>query len=333
MLRLFERHLEVTISKLSKGFASLPDELLALIFKYATHHEQEGTRHAFWLSHISRRFRRIVLGDRSLWSTQLLRYDSTKENIERCIHRSGNDSDLHIVINNNRMINFSACDSFIGICQPSASRWRSLTLVGEWEEEDGDLNLGDTLRQLLYRRHLVLPQLHELCLIQRHHNLTAGAPLWYPSSGFPNFARPWVTPNLRVMRCTQYIPPRSCPFGSITHFILSLTLLPGDAYIQVEELCMFLTSMAGLTEFDLELQTHDSCTAGYDLREDLEFVHPFLCASLTAFRLHVSGLSLPSGIYSLLTPFTEALQMPRLKHLSLSVDLRFTDVCYHTTPL
>ncbi len=100
-----------------------------------------------------------------------------------------------------------------------------------------------------------------------------GAPLWYPSSGFPNFARPWVTPNLRVMRCTQYIPPRSCPpFGSITLFILSLTLLPGDAYIQVEELCMFLTSMAGLTEFDLELQTHDSCTAGYDLREDLEFV-------------------------------------------------------------
>jgi len=79
LLKIYERRLEPLVSKLSKGLASLPDDILKLIFKFSTLHNEEGTRHAFWLSHVSHKFRRVVLEDRSLWSTQFLGYDSTEE--------------------------------------------------------------------------------------------------------------------------------------------------------------------------------------------------------------------------------------------------------------
>ncbi len=279
VLRLFERHLEVTISKQSKGFASLPDELLALIFKFATHHEQEGTRHASWLSHVSRRFRRIALGDRSLWSTQFLWYDSTKENIERCIHRSGNDSDLHIVVNDNHTIKFSPFNDCMDTCIAFSSRWRSLTLVGDWNESDSDNDLTEMLEIFIRHRHLVLPRLREIRLTQRRYEIATGEPQWYSSSAFVA-SRPWVTPDLRVMRCTQYIPPPSFPFSTVTHFAFTLSLLPDHAQNQVEELFRFLASREQMTEIDLELNIYHPDFVDLDVEYQLEPSRRFLFTSL-----------------------------------------------------
>ncbi len=43
-----QSHIGASIFKASRSLASLPDELLGIIFKYATHHGEEGTRHAVW---------------------------------------------------------------------------------------------------------------------------------------------------------------------------------------------------------------------------------------------------------------------------------------------
>ncbi len=131
LLAQHESLLGTVVPKLSRGIASLPDELLALVFKHATQHAQEGTRHALWLSHVSSRFRRIALGDRSLWSTQFLWYDMTDEgNIDDCICRSGEDDDLHIVVNYNEELDFSTARDFLDCCIPFASRWKSFALGG-----------------------------------------------------------------------------------------------------------------------------------------------------------------------------------------------------------
>ncbi len=173
-----------------------------------------------------RRFRGIVLVDPILWSTLCLWYDTTNENIKRCIRRSGKDSDLHVVINYNRFISSSALRNFLDTCSSSASRWRSLTLDGDWNMGD-DQNLhsiGISLSQLLNQHSLVLPRLHELCLSERC--LEKGDPSWVGFAPTFDASRPWATRNIRVLRCIQCIPPSSLPFTSLTSFTLSLNLLP-----------------------------------------------------------------------------------------------------------
>ncbi len=101
---LLRIRLDAVASKLSRGLSSLPNEILGYIFKFATQHKIKGTRHIAWLSQVSRRFRGIVLGDRSLWSTLNLWYDTTKEEVERIVSRSGEEIDLHIVVNQNDKI-------------------------------------------------------------------------------------------------------------------------------------------------------------------------------------------------------------------------------------
>jgi len=64
----FDHSLEPVVSALSKGLTSLPDELLALIFECTMTPDAEPQQ-AIWLSHVSRRFRRVALGDPNLWTT------------------------------------------------------------------------------------------------------------------------------------------------------------------------------------------------------------------------------------------------------------------------
>ncbi len=204
MLKIFERRLAPIIPKLSNGLASLPDELLRLIFQFATHHEQEGTRHAMWLSHVSRRFRKLVLADRSLWSTQFLAYDTSKENIEEFIRRSGKDTDLHIVMGDNSMIEELVAKDFWGACLPFASQWRTFAVVGDWNREYSNVmtKLGGSLGKFLVWHHLVLPRLHELSINHQHYKEPSVELMWYSSTlFFPS--ETWVTPNLRIVRCVR----------------------------------------------------------------------------------------------------------------------------------
>jgi len=105
-----------------------------------------------------------------------------------CMRRSGEDNDLHVVVKDDLPKNSRdfAVNAFIGACSPLASRWRTLTLSGEW---DIDLNygIGDIFDQLL-RHRLVLPPLDELRISQGHYDRMTDNVAWL-SNGDSNLTR------------------------------------------------------------------------------------------------------------------------------------------------
>lgn len=312
LLARHKRFLEPIASKLSKGIASLPDELLGLIFKFATHHEQEGTRHALWLSQVSRRFRNITLGNQSLWTTQFQWYDlNTHVDIERCVDRCRPDSDLHLVVNYREDLDIRASSEFIDAYTFYTSRWKSLTLVGDWVHTDGGFipTIGYFMDTLMAECDLELPRLHELHLLDQRHSETEN-PVWHTDDDDFTLLRTWTTPNLRVLRCTQYIPPPSFQFESITDFSLSLTLLPGESLGQVTYLLTFLSGRSSLAEIDLELVNQD--IAGSRAGDEIVFASDVVLESVTSFKFAISNFKLPSELPWLPTPVLKALILPNL---------------------
>ncbi len=261
------------------------------------------------------------MDDHSLWSVLSLREDTTKEIIESCISRSGNDTDLHIVINYNCFINSSALHDFMATCLPSASRWRSLTVAGDWFEKDGGVTIGRKMDELMGQHPLVLPRLDELSVVEWRHDEIEGDPIWN-FYGNEFLGVPRAAPNLRFVQCTQYIPPPSFPFFSLTSFSLSLTLLPGAIPDQIRGLVSFLSSKHCISVVVLELDNFDGadCKMTNELR-----IAAVVCPSITTFQLSFSNFALEEGAKNVIGPALQALKMPRLEHFSLSIALRDRD--------
>lgn len=316
MLDLYSRRLESVSSKLSRGLMSLPDELLAHILSAAVHSIRNRSLCATRLSHVSRRFRRIVLGDQSLWSSLSLNAKTSTELVKRSISHSGKDTDLHISMEYSGDTSTTALHGLLNICSPTSSRWESLSVCGVWDGEDSDTTLGDELLCLMKQRHLVLPRLHELHLNEYFidSSLDFADGTWISSTA--NFAdiRPWEAPNLRIMRCTQHIPTPSFPFKSFTVFMLSLMLLPGYTPAQVEELVAFLASKPNISEIVLELDGID-----FDLDEELD-ISAVVCPAVTSFQYSIVNVDLDS-VQDVYGPILETLRMPKLQSFSLSVEL------------
>lgn len=320
LLKLYERRLDPIVSKLSKGLASLPDELIGLILTFAVHSEEDRPGYVGCLSQISRRFRRIVQGNCTLWSTLLLCYDTKIDYIEQCINRSGADTDIRIIINDSASVQEAAFDAFVRTSSSVASRWRTVTLSGDWERDwetaDVDYTLGGTMNQL-FRHRLTLPRLQELDLTQYHYFTNDEQLVWIQSEGVEE-GTSWITPNLRVLRCTQYIPSPTLPFNTITIFSLALTLVPNGIGAQLEDLLVFLSSMMNLSEVNLGFVSSES--AEQIIGMELQVPHVSFHPAITTFRLHLKEFYAPYRAKMILGPFMEALRMPNVKHLSLHLD-------------
>lgn len=321
LLGMYHHRLKHISLKLSKGLVSLPDELLALTLRYVDHKRELSFQHALRLSHVCRRFRRIVLADPNFWSTLCLCYGTKIENVKRSISRSGNNTDLSITINYVHSTSSSALRRFMEACSSSAARWRSLTVDGSWDNEDGPGSISDKVLQLMNQYHLVLPRLHELHLSESREEvfdgMPGGQPIWETFA--TNFAgvQAWEAPNLNVLRCTQYIPPPSFPFTSFTSFVLSLHLLPDAVPIQVGEMVAFLASKPNISVLGLELEFTEA-----DSADNLTSTSA-VCPAVTSFRLTASYVD--HGAALLAGQIVKSLRMPKLETFALSVEL--WDVC------
>jgi len=318
--KLLRIRLDAIASKLSKGLSSLPNEILGYIFKFATQHKIKGTRHAAWLSQVSRRFRGIVLGDRSLWSTLNLWYDTTKEEVERIVSRSGEELDLHVVVNQNDKIGGPDVCTFLNGLTHTTSRWRTFTVTGDWIDDDDSIPMDVLFDNLIYAyRGLTLPKLEEICISECHYDDFFNE-LVSPARGFEvYFYRdnpPWVTPNLHTLRCTDYIPYTPFPFTSMSLFALSLTLIPDELTDQFRKLVAFLNAMTNLTDIDLGLKNYKD--AADELKETLWFI--LLCPAVTSFRLHITDFNSSNGINRVLAPLITAIQMRSLERLSVFIE-------------
>ncbi|KLO08288.1 hypothetical protein SCHPADRAFT_893977 [Schizopora paradoxa] len=324
LLARYERYLELYYAKLTKGFASLPDEVIGLIFEHAAYPKEEGPRYAIYLSQVSRRFRGIALSNKSLWSHLFFRYDTNLDGVEKCIDRCGNLGDAHIVIKNNAIIEIPSLKTFIRKCSRLAPRLRSISLFGSWgpawdhfsswNNSATERTLGGTLNQFLLNHSLTLPRLQELCLIQDSFNACSDQDDSAWSSGEDIVLNSWSAPNLHTLRCDQYIPP-SFPFKTITFFSLKITFPDTDTVRSFSRaLHNFLFRMPNLIEIILDLTNEEDSETFIGYKWDASKTD---LPVLTSLSIRASDFPLPFNAEWVLYSFFGRFHMPNLEHLAI----------------
>ncbi|KLO06343.1 hypothetical protein SCHPADRAFT_933140 [Schizopora paradoxa] len=326
LLDIYSHQLDSLSMKLSRGINSLPNELLSHIFHLAYHSSSDRTLLATRLSHVSRTFRSIVLGDHRFWSTVSLYPDTTEETLGKRISRSGSDTDLHVVVKYKESISASAFHAFVDLCSPTAPRWRSLSLHGVWDTYsddylerrwEDDTAASDELHKLMEQHHLILPRLQELHLSDHEpDDVQYEIPYWVSSRSDFEDVHHWVVPNLRILRCNQHIPPPSFPLRTFSVFDLHLMLRLGDTSDQITDLLKFMDFQPNITELILKLDGHE-----FDI-EDEPDIGLYAFRGITSFQYSVSKVTIEIArhVYG---PILDSLMMPNLKCFTLSVELLF----------
>lgn len=331
-LAIYSRRLEPYRNKLEKGFASLPNELVSRIFHLVVHSDsaadEDKTLRAVSLSHISRKHRRIALGDKTLWSTIRLKTNMTKEMMGWLLSRSGNTIDLDIEITFDIATDTIALRTLMDLCAPTAPRWRSLEFINFRLDNGRRAIFCHELGELMEQQ-LVLPRLHELRLFD----------LGFSTHDYANICS-WDAPNLRVLNCSNHIPSPSFPITTFTTFMLELLLFPNNAALQINNLASFLSSKPNILEFLLKLEipyvgeTPVISTAvsssiksiafnisGVDAEKVRKFYGPIVkswrASKLEVFQLYIDAPEL--GTFSGVEDFSSALPLllPDRSHHSL----------------
>ncbi|KLO08310.1 hypothetical protein SCHPADRAFT_944579 [Schizopora paradoxa] len=302
------------VPKLSKGISHLPDEILAMVFKWAVHAEgHRGGEQARYLSHVSRTFRAISIVEHDLWTTFCS--SSSREELEMLVSRSGTQTDLHIFIN---IPTSRSPWDFVEICSRFYSRWKTMQ-IGNFPrghhpkpilriDPNSDIygHVSYEMRMFLNAfgaRHSSLPRLVALDFDFMHHRAV--------SSSFP-----WETPNLQSLRCAQYLPLSPTALSSVTTFVCVLHLKSTFALpARMQELLDLLTSLTSLTDFDLGLGNVDT-----DLSEGTLRPPASGCPFVKRFCLRLLALNLYGGRKGSVGQFLCALRFPNLEDYSFSIE-------------
>ncbi len=311
----FGNRLRPISSALSKGIAPLPDEILALIFEYSSP-PGEGTRQAVWLSHVSRRFRRIALSACRLWTT--LHSNAKRKELKALASYSGKETDLHIVVR--RPVGTVDTHEFLDICTPMASRWLTFTISCVLDDTDGDKleTVDGAMRDVFRRYQLVLLRLREFRIRQCRSDIHTGMNSWAAERFLPS----WTTPNLNIIHCDEYIPQTSPSYAFLDSFTTSISLDTQDYPAQFGILLAFLGSEPTIKDVKLTVNIL------INILQPLQLAS-VLCASLTSLCLHFSSVIFPAGTGELLEPLIRSLTMPNLASFSASVEFRYDDLVDH----
>ncbi|KLO12544.1 hypothetical protein SCHPADRAFT_890692 [Schizopora paradoxa] len=308
----FRVHVDPIIAKLSKGFASLPDELIAPIFEYAC--IEVGTKQAVWLSHVSRDFRRIALSEAELWTT--LDSRARRDEIDAYIARS-RETDLNVIVK----VTPDDCDEdlrpFFTTCFDLAPRLKSFSITAVMDEMNPfNLALSNGLMDP-DNGNVVLHHLEELNIFQYkkdNDRLTSG------NYAFGDFSPSWDAPVLHTIRCRNYIPaPTASAFAAITSFNLHISLYSRADVELLNWLLEFLESTPTLQDLDVEMADAEE----YNF---MDVSNTVTCPSLLSLQLRISSMRLPEETGRILAPFMESLYMPKLERLSFSAELNYRDL-------
>jgi len=312
---VFNECLKPVITKLSRGITSTPDELLVLIFNLVG--RRDGTKQAVRLSHVSRKFRSIALGEKRLWTT--LHSRASKDELEALISRSGQVVDLHVVIHIIAEVTFNL-QAFMDICFPTAPRWKSLAVIEVSQFEYGDQRAASVLKTMNRCYDLHLPRLHEL-QIERY-------PAFNGDTSISEilFKPTWYSPNLRVLRCNDYtgMPSPSTSFSSLSLFSYVLYADYTDYAIQLRHMFSFLASTPAVT--DLELQMDN---IGYIENVDQLELAEFICPSVISFGFHLPLYIIGTLSNNFIGMFLRTFRTPNLEQMSVSIDFRAEEFMAH----
>ncbi|KLO08304.1 hypothetical protein SCHPADRAFT_944573 [Schizopora paradoxa] len=308
----FKLSQERLVSKLSKGFGSLPDELVSKIFQFAVWEEREyGGKQAIWLSQVSRRYRVLSLETRSLWTT--LHSRDSDGRLEMFISRAGPNEEFHVFLHSESFFNPYL---FARKCHSTMSRWKTLTLTQEdqdWYSErlsyGGVENILESLLGFLGKNGMQFEMLEDL-------DICGDRSDYYGRLESGNLR--WATSKLRTLRCSYFLPSPSDNFSSVTSFACTQSISSGYEKSPLKWIFAFLSAMPKLSFFDLEVY---DATATYSGSNDLLVLPTCEKPSITSFHLRLRNFDLSKfeAESSCITKLVNVLRMPSLKDLSISI--------------
>ncbi|KLO08302.1 hypothetical protein SCHPADRAFT_1001047 [Schizopora paradoxa] len=300
-------------SKLSKGINSLPEELLTKIFQFAVWGEgRNGGKQAVRLSHVCRSFRGIALEKPGLWTT--LFSGASETQLETFISRGGPNQEYHAFLHFNPLINRHGQRLFSSICRPIIPRWKSLTLSQEYQDYYEDrASIGGVawamreFVEFLIKEGLQLPILEEMHIDGDDDDYYRDVP------DIEDYD--WAS-NLRVFRCSYFLPDLSPNLTSVSTFVLTQRFRGYSHPPTLKPIFDSLLAMPNLSSFDLELYDSDN-TASDSERPWL------LCPTITSFRLRLRNFDIFDFRFqaedSCITILMDTLRMPSLEQVSISV--------------
>lgn len=312
------------VSKLSKKIASIPDELLGIIFEAAVRMEgHEGVKMAKSLSHVSRRFRNVALAHRNLWTT--LRSNGSEEEWDTFLSRSGPNADLHVYIRTSTSRDRGGWNGFIDCCSQTAFRWKTLTITRlspppspltpssgalYFYMQDSIHREADNLREKMKSdMEFVVnacnggdrvnawnfPRLVELDIQCKNSKV--------------NFS--WSSPNLQVLRYSGQLATPSAVFSAVTNFQYEIA-----SSSVVDDLLKLVGSMPNLLDLQLSLAVEEASLGGFN-----HFSLSPLCPSVVSFRLLLPFYRIEASQNgdAFITALLHALRIPNVMHLSTFV--------------
>ncbi len=208
--------------------------------------EHRGSRQAVRISHVSRRFRSIALGDRNLWTS--LRSEASEIELDTFLSRSGGDVDFHGFIH---IVPYGRrSDAFMKEIQlkVTSCRWRTLSLresehLDHRDPDNEGLNVDGFLKALVGFG-AQLDHLQELRISGNRESFR---------ESYPSVLKPWAASVLQSLRCLTYIPAPSPAFSSVMAFAYSVRMSEMLYDSHVPKLLSFISSLPSLTEVQLEL--------------------------------------------------------------------------------
>lgn len=331
----YDQFLGPSISQLSKGIDSFPDELLAIVFEDAVREEGAGgVTMAKLLSHVSRRFRNVALANRSIWAT--LRSNGSMEEWQTFISRSGSSTDFHVFIQTTQLRNRQKWDAFMDRCWQTASRWTSLTLTRlapdpcppsphyspDPYETEPEYDYAEHMD-----RHRVRVMKNDMEFIVKAFN---GGDRLVHTWRFPRLFELdvqcgdlktkllWKSPKLQVLRYLGDLPKPSAVFSSVTTFHYEITSSSVCC-----ELLKLIASMPNITSLHLTLP---STILKEDVEEPRYFPPSFLNPPVTFFRLLIPNFpfSTSQNGERFIVAFLHALRIPNMEHFSVQVGCKLT---------
>ncbi|KLO06716.1 hypothetical protein SCHPADRAFT_895219 [Schizopora paradoxa] len=306
------------ISNLSKGIASLPNEVLMLIFGFmAPAGDRLSRKQAIWLSHVSKRFRSIALGTRSVWTT--LDGCASKDELNTFLSRSGKGSDLHLIF---YMWAYEPepapwTRAFVHWCLPLAPRWASLLVIyedGEIDHYDGSLFcIFETILANLRE----YPRLQVMRIQQDCSTTSTNFEPW--ELAIEKYGKRKQILGLQRIECAEYIPTPDPLYDSAKSFSASISW--SDFLRSFRELGSLLPSLQALTVLDLTIGTSSRVAefGGIEIG----------CPSVSSLTLHFPSFVFPGAIKDgLLRTFMASFKLPRLTEYSLSIELQLQNGKY-----
>ncbi|KLO12556.1 hypothetical protein SCHPADRAFT_929150 [Schizopora paradoxa] len=295
--------------KYSKGLASLPDELLVHIFKFAALSDE--TKHAVRLSHVSRKFRALMLEERRFWTK--LHSRAKADEVNAFLSRSGQDTGLYVSIHAVSQL-FLDPLAFLNICSHTAPRWKSLKISEASFLHRDEATANVLLKDMIRRFDLNLARLQDL-------EIHGSVEPWDDGDEDVDelrFKFSWPSPNLRVLRCTRFVPLPSPSYSSITSFVTSILGTDRRRFnIEMRQLCSFLVSCPSIT--DLGLKWHVVPDIDDEERNILP-AEPLEITRITSFKLLLSNYPIGTATNHLVLAFMRTFKLTNLDHLSFKVD-------------